>query len=128
MHKPPKTRNSNEVNFYRVNDNFGYVKGNITFSDGCSNNLVVSDEPETTIDNLRNSLIITQRGNMNIYPIENFQESYERVISHLNGKAIKYNIPEKVFKRENLIRKSPENLERLLLDNYGFLLKDMVFF
>jgi len=74
MHKPSKTRNSNEVNFYRVNDNFGYVRGNVTFSEDCSNNLVVSDELKTTIDNLHNSLIIIQKGNMDVHPIESFQE------------------------------------------------------
>ena len=116
MHKALKARNSNEVNFYRVNDNFGYVQGNITFSEDCSNNLVFSDKSENKISNLSNSLIIIQNGNENVYPIENFQESYERIISRLNRKAIKYNIPEKVFKRENLIRKNPENLEKLLLE------------
>ncbi len=125
MHKLSRTRNSDEMNFYRVNDNLGYVRGNITFSENCSNNLVVSDEPETTIDNLRNSLIMIQSGNRDIYPIENFQESYERFVSRLNGKAIKYNIPERVFKRENLMRKNLENLEKLLLDNYGFLPREI---
>jgi len=126
MHKALKARNSNEVNFYRVNDNFGYVQGNITFSEDCSNNLVFSDKSENKISNLSNSLIIIQNGNENVYPIENFQESYERIISRLNRKAIKYNIPEKVFKRENLIRKNPENLEKLLLDNYDLLSKEIV--
>jgi len=125
MHKPSKTRNSNEVNFYRVNDNFGYVRGNVTFSDDCSNNLVVSDEPKTTIDNLHNSLIIIQKRHMDVHPIESFQESYEKVISLLDGKAVRYNIPENVFQRENLIRKSPENLEKILLNNYGFLSKEI---
>jgi len=125
MHKALKTRNSNEVNFYRVNDNFGYVQGNITFSENCSNNLVVSDEFDNEISNLSNSLVIIQNGNENIYPIKNFQESYERVISHLSGKEIRYNIPDKVFKRENLTRKSPKDLENLLLENYNFLTKEM---
>lgn len=125
MHKTLKARNSKEVNFYRVNDNLGYVQGNITFSGDCSNNLVVSDESENKISNLSNSLIIIQNGNEDFYLIKNFQESYERVISHLNGKEVRYNIPDKVFKRENLTRKSPKDLENLLLDNYGFLTKEI---
>ena len=85
MYKALKARNSNEVNFYRVNDNFGYVQGNITFSGDCSNNLVVSDESENKISNLSNSLVIIQNGNEEFYPLKNFKESYERVISHFNG-------------------------------------------
>lgn len=125
MYKALKARNSNEVNFYRVNDNFGYILGNITFSGDCSNNLVVSDTPETTIDNRKDSLVIIQNGNKDIYPIKNFQGSYERVISRLYGKEVRYNIPDKVFKRENLTRKNPKDLENLLLDNYNFLTKEM---
>jgi len=125
MHKPSKTRDSNEVNFYRVDDNFGYVGGNVTFSDDCSNNLVISDEPKTTINNLQNSLIIIRKGNLDVYSIESFQESYEKVVSLLNGKAVRYNIPKKVFQRENLVRKSPKNLEKILLNNYGFLSKEI---
>jgi len=125
MHKALKTRNSNEVNFYRVNDNFGYVQGNITFSGDCSNNLVVSDESVNKIRNLSNSLVIIQNGKEEFYPLNDFQESYERVISHLNEKEVRYNIPDKVFKRENLTRKSPKDLENLLLENYNFLTKEI---
>jgi len=50
---------------------------------------------------------------------------YEKVISLLDGKAVIYNIPEKVFQRENLIRKNPENLEKILLNNYGLLSKEI---
>jgi hypothetical protein len=60
-----------------------------------------------------------------VYSIKNFQESYERVIPCLNGKEVRYNIPDKVFKRENLTRKNPKDLEKLLLDNYDFLSKEM---
>ncbi len=125
MYNALKARNSNEVNFYRVNDNFGYVQGRITFSEDCSNNLVFSDESNSKISNLSNSLIIIQNGNEDVYPIKNFKESYERVISRLNRKEVRYNIPDKVFKRENLTRKNPKDLEKLLLDNYGFLSKEM---
>ncbi len=120
MDKPPEARNDGEVNFYRVNDNFGYVKGKISFSNNCSNNLVVSDKSENMIYDLSNSFVIINKGNKETYPIENLQKSYEKVINFLKGEKIKYNIPEKVFKRENLIRKNQENLEHILLDSYGF--------
>ncbi len=125
MYNALKARNSNEVNFYRVNDNFGYVQGHITFSEDCSNNLVFSDQPENKISNLSNSLIIIQNGNEDVYSIKNFQESYEKIISRLDEKEVKYNIPDKVFKRENLTRKNPKDLEKLLLDNYDFHSKEM---
>lgn len=125
MRNALKARNSNGVNFYRVNDNFGYIEGQITFSEDCSNNLVFSDESNNKISNLSNSLIIIQNGNEDVYSIKNVQESYERVISYLNGKEVRYNIPNKVFKRENLTRKSPKDLENLLLDNYNFLTKEI---
>src|SRR3989338_3379359 len=57
------------VNFYRINNNFGYVQGRINFFDSCDNNVVDSDQTDITIFNAKNSFISINNGALQVLPI-----------------------------------------------------------
>ncbi|MBS3089355.1 phosphotransferase [Candidatus Pacearchaeota archaeon] len=106
------------VNFYRINNNFGYVQGRINFFDSCDNNVVVSDQTEITIFNAKNSFISINNGALQVLPISEVEIVCARGLDLLKNKKIIYNIPKEVLKRERLKRKSHGELEKILIENY----------
>ncbi|OIO43246.1 hypothetical protein COU56_01550 [Candidatus Pacearchaeota archaeon CG10_big_fil_rev_8_21_14_0_10_31_9] len=106
------------VNFYRIGNNFGYVQGRINFSDNCDNNVVVSDQTETTISNAKNSFILINGGVLQVLPIREVEIACAKGLDLLKNKKVTYNIPKKVLKKERLKRKSRGELEKILIENY----------
>lgn len=106
------------TNFYRIDNNFGYVQGKINFSSDCDNNVVISDQNNTTISKTKNSFISINGGCLEVLPIDETKIAYTTALDMLKDKRIRYNIPQKILKRERLKRKKHRDLEKILFDNY----------
>jgi hypothetical protein len=106
--------------FFRERDNHAYIqRGSISYEGDCNNNLIVSSQPKNKLVNVRNAFIFSGESHVEIMPVFKLQEVIGRGRKVLVGKTIKYHIPERVLKRENLPEADFDRISREIKDNYG---------
>ena len=99
-------------NFFRENNNFAYVGGDIAYSGDCNNNIVISEYPSNRLSNVRNGAIILGGGSCRVYPIKNLERAIKEGGTLLGKRRIIYHIPASISERENLIEKDTEEIRK----------------
>jgi len=106
-------------NFYRENTNHSYLfNGNIKYGGNCQNNLIVYSGNEIELTDIKNSFIFSNKGDLNIFSIADFEKIKKTGLENLFGK-IKYNIPLRVKQREKLQNYNPDEIKNILKNHYG---------
>lgn len=110
-----------KFNFYRERDMFAYVRGNVNFGENTQNILVISENPEVKIKNIKNSFIHAYEDKMDIYPISDIEKTLQRSEELLGQESVVYHKPKSVSEREYLDKKNIEDLARNLSSDYGII-------
>lgn len=104
-------------NFFRDGSNHSYVSGKISYVGNCENNLVISSR-DINLNNVRNAFVLANNGAINVMPMDMPIEAARTGLETIGSKKVIYHIPRSVAERENLERKSNEELSGEIESNY----------
>ena len=110
---------ASKYNFFRQGDNQAYVRGNVSYSGDCKNNLIISPYINNKLVNVRNAFILADGGSVDISPISDIFNAINKGKEILSNQEINYNIPPAVFERENLTKKDIWELKKKTEQKYG---------
>lgn len=105
--------------FHRENSNHAYLSsGKIEYGGVCENNLIISSREINSLNDVKNSFIFSYDQYLEIVPISDFERIKRLGRENLSGK-IKYNIPLKVKKREEIFNHDLDRIKSILKNSYG---------
>lgn len=112
-------RTIDTYNFFRQGDNCSYVGGEVAYVGTCRNNLIISSYKHNLVENVMNSFIFADNGQVTLFPISNIPTAIDLGKKALSNYRINYNLPLSVFERENLVNKDLESLMNSVKQIYG---------
>lgn len=107
-----------KLNFYRKENNFGYVIGDVIFDEECDNLVVISDKKQTRLSNAKNCLVVISSDSVSVSPIQDIKRTMQAREILERGRII-YHIPQSVRTREELDKKSIREIGERVEVIYG---------
>lgn len=106
--------------FFRTKSNHSYTrKGGVFYEGDCRNNLIISSYAQNRLVDVRNAFIFVGDSCIEISPISNLRAVISKGLEVLSSEKINYNIPERVFRRENLPEVALDKLSEEIKKKYG---------
>ncbi len=119
LHLIKRVFKNHSWDFFRKGSNHAYVNGGAVYYENCRNNLIISFYKNNKLSNIKNAFIVLGNSHVYVTPIFNLKEIIRYGKKILSSNIINYNIPESVFKRENLSRKHLTDIYGFIKDKYG---------
>ncbi len=114
----------NSWDFLREGSNHAYLKGEISYENGCENNLVISRR-NIELDNVRNAFVLANSSAIEIRPIDDTMEAVSIGLSAIGLQNISYHVPRNVIEKERLSEKDMGELSQEIGLNYGIVPREI---